>query len=807
MAGVPRGGLMPVPTRSAKLSLEEEARALLVSTESLDLERYSVVGPCLRFDEGSRNRLKDLRQRVGEAYLSHRSLPTNFLLWGAPGSGKSYLVGQIARSLPSEVNYLELNLTQQEAEPLRAALDGFLKRPGPAFCFLDEIDARPDQAWPYEVLLPFLEPAVPREGPTVFCLAGSGGENLSEFQERIRRRPKGTDLLSRVPRGNAFTVEALGVGDKVLVSAVQLLLAAREEGRPVEEVEKLALYYLAVHPAYTSARQLRGRAADGAQRMPKTETRIRYDHLFPAGDPENKRFWTRLGAGRAGLESSYVRLRPGPLGKEGPGRRPEAVPAPAPTPRPPEGRAPPRVAVLPLANISPDPRDEYVADGLTEELIASLSRVKGLRVISRTSMAQYKGTTKTVGQIGAELKVDAVLEGSVRKVGEQVRITMQLVDVASDEHRWAESYDRKLENVFAVQAEVAEATARMLRVELLRSEQEAVRRRPTGSEKAYEAYLRGIQARQRVMGLTLEAREEAVRRFEEAIREDPVFSQAYAELANLLISGAGDAYPFREVTSRVRELAHRAMELNPELPDAHVAMGNLAMQMDHDWGRAEAEFRSAIALNPSHSGAHFWYAYLLVALQRDTEARREYAMTLELDPLWDLAHLNSAVVEVRAGDPATGIELLEQFLREDPKSSVRRGAVATELARLGRSEEARKLVEPLTGATGLQARVRRALVLAMLGEAAEARAILQEWERGDTPAYLATDRAASLYVLVGEKEKALEVLERDFREGDQVLWAAYRRPFFDPLRREPRFMRLLEELGLPTGPIPHLRSG
>ena len=798
---------MPIPPRSEKVSLETEARALLLSTESLDLERYSVVGSCLRFDDGSRNRLKDLRQRVGEAYLSHRSLPTNFLIWGAPGSGKSYLVGQIARSLPSEVNYLELNLTQQEAEPLRAALDGFLRRPGPAFCFLDEIDARPDQAWPYEVLLPFLEPAVPREGPTVFCLAGSGGGNLAEFEDRIRRRPTGTDLLRRVPRGDALTVEARGVGDKVLVSAVQLLLAAREEGRPVEEVEKLALYYLAVHPAYTSARQLRGRAADGAQRMPETETRIRYDHLFPAGDPENKRFWTRLGTGRAGLESSYVRLRPGPLGKEGSGRRPEAVTAPAPTPRPPEGRAPPRVAVLPLANISPDPRDEYVADGLTEELIASLSRVKGLRVISRTSMAQYKGTTKTVGQIGAELKVDAVLEGSVRKVGEQVRITMQLIDVASDENRWAESYDRKLENVFAVQAEVAEATARMLRVELLRSEQEAVRRRPTGSEKAYEAYLRGIQARQRVLGTTQETRDAAVRHFEEAIREDPGFSQAYAELANLLITGAGDVYPFREVTSRVRELAHRAMELNPELPDAHVAMGNLAMQMDHDWGRAEVEFRSAIALNPSHSGAHFWYAYLLGTLQRYTEAQREYAATLELDPLWDLARYNFAITEIWTGDPASGIDLLEQFVRQDPKSSVRRGVLARELARLGRSEEARKLVEPLPGTTGLQDRVSRASVLALLGDPAEARAILRDLERGDAPEYLSADRVAALYALVGEKEKALDVLERDFREGDQSFWAVYRRPFFDPLRRDPRFMRLLEELGLPTGPVPRLRSG
>ncbi len=788
---------MPVTPRPAKTSPGEEARALLLATGSLDLEQYSVVGPCLRFDEACRNRLKDLRQRMSQAYPSRRSAPTNFLLWGAPGSGKSYLVGQIARSLPSEVNYLELNLTQQEAETLRSALEGFLGKPGPGFCFLDEIDAKPDQTWPYEVLLPFLEPPVPRKHPTVFCLAGSGGASLPEVQERIRQRPKGTDLLSRIPQGNGFTVDALGVGDKVLVTAVQLLLAAQEEGRSVEEVEKLALYYLAVQPGYSSARQLRSRAADCVQRVPATETRVRYDNLFAAGDPENKRFWTRLGSGRIGLEGSFVRLRSGPLwsGRSG------GLPTAAPAPRSREGASPPRVAVLPLTNISPDPRDEYVADGLTEELIASLSRVKGLRVISRTSMAQYKGTTKTVGQIGSELKVDAVIEGSVRKAGDQVRITMQLIDVQTDEHRWTESYDRKLENVFVIQAEVAEATARMLRVELLKSEQEAVQMRPTGSASAYEAYLRGIRARQRWVGTySREGYDEALEHFGEAIREDPDFSQAYAELANLLIGGAGTLYPFREVTSRVRQLATRSLELNPELPDAHVALGNLAFQMDHDWARAETEFRAAIGLNPSHSSVHFWYGLLLRVLQRGPGALREFTAALELDPLWPPAKHNLAIAQIWFGDRERGIDLLEQLVRQDPNNLAARRTLATYLAKLGRSDEARKLLEPLAVATGLGERIGRVSVLATLGEPGEARAFLAEWGQGEIRGFFPATEIALLYASVGEKGKALDLLEKDSREGEGALWDFYFSPRCDPLRREPRFVKLLEELHLPTAP-------
>ena len=265
---------------------------------------------------------------------------------------------------------------------------------------------------------------------------------------------------------------------------------------------------------------------------------------------------------------------------------------------PPPERSPlPRVAVLPLANISPDPKDEYFADGLTEELISVLSQIRGLRVIARTSVGQYKGTSKPIGQIGSELGVDAILEGSVRKAGDQLRIAVQLIDVKTEEHRWAQTYDRMLANVFAIQAEVAERTAGALKLELLSSERDAVLERPTSSLVAYEAYLRGIQASRRFTA-GVESREElgraVARHFEEALREDPDFAAAHSHLANFLVEISGITEETQRATSRAREHVHRALELNPRSSDAHAALGNLLMQADLDWPRAESEFRQAL---------------------------------------------------------------------------------------------------------------------------------------------------------------------------------------------------------------------
>jgi TolB-like protein len=260
-----------------------------------------------------------------------------------------------------------------------------------------------------------------------------------------------------------------------------------------------------------------------------------------------------------------------------------------------------RLAVLPLANISPDPKDEYFADGLTDELIGTLSKIGELRVIARTSVGQYTATSKTIAQIGNELGVSSVLEGSVRKAGNRIRITLQLIDAVTQEHIWADHYDRDLDDVFAIQTEIAEKTAGALRLEVLGPEHESIGKASTDDLAAYHLYLKGVHLASQSGP---EGHKESIHYFEESIRNDPNFSEPYARLANAPIALASDHIPTADALPRARELIAQALELDPNLSEAHTARGYLALQFDQDWGVAEAEFKRAIELSPSNANAH-----------------------------------------------------------------------------------------------------------------------------------------------------------------------------------------------------------
>ena len=467
----------------------------------------------------------------------------------------------------------------------------------------------------------------------------------------------------------------------------------------------------------------------------------------------------------------------------------------------PDARPLPRLAVLPFSNISPDPKDEYFADGLTEELITVLSQIKGLRVISRTSVQQYKGTTKSVAIIGSELGADSVLEGSVRKAGCQLRIAVQLINTRTDEHRWSQTYERTMDNVFAIQAEVAERTAESLKVELLSSEREALRESPTSNLAAYDLYLQGILAMRRISegaGPYDALHEEVVRCFEAAIKEDGRFSAAYSSLADFLTQTIGASHSAKEVVPRARDLATKALELNSSSSEAHMALGNLAMQADLDWERAEAEFQQAIALNPSNSRARHWYGVLLMLLQRFTEAKRQYVAAIEVDPLWAVARAYQVEADERSGDRASATARCEKAVQMFPQNLLLRCRLA-ELYVLGdRGNDALRLIDPLQNASDLDSRDVRAWVLALLGRPEQSRALVRDWEAGRLPGYFGPMNIAGYYALWGEKEKALALLERDTREGDRALWARYQAFYFDPLREEPRFVALLRQLQLPT---------
>ncbi len=464
-----------------------------------------------------------------------------------------------------------------------------------------------------------------------------------------------------------------------------------------------------------------------------------------------------------------------------------------------EAVAVPRLAILPLSNISPDPNDEYFADGLTEELIATVSQVRGLRVISRTSVSQYKSTPKPVAQIGSELGVTSILEGSVRKFGDRLRISVQLIDVPTDEHRWSETFDRKMDDVFAIQAEVAERTAGAMQVELLNSERASLRERPTSSLPAYEFYLRGIQAFQRTTAdQNLDSDRTAEGYFLSAIREDPQFAAAYSALASHLVLVSGMTRPGREVLPRARELAAKALTLNPRLSDAHVAMGNVAMQADLDWTTAEAEFRQAIALAPSNASAHLWYGFLLGILQRFPEAKTENATAVELDPLWFYPRLQQAATYERSGDYPTAIALCERLAAVAGSPEQVPWMLSWLYALTGRDDEARQLVEPFRGTSAFGPRIVRSVVLALLGEPEEAQALLDDWRAHRLGAYYNPGGAAQFYSLLGAREEALSLLEEELKNGDRGLWARYQEASFDPLRDDPRFLAMLRELRVPT---------
>ena len=457
-----------------------------------------------------------------------------------------------------------------------------------------------------------------------------------------------------------------------------------------------------------------------------------------------------------------------------------------------------RIAVLPLANISPDPADAYFADGLTEELTAVLSKVRELQVVARTSAGQYRGTSKSVAQIRSELNVGTVLEGSVRKAGRRLRITLQLIDTRSQAHLWSENYDRDLEDVFAIQSEVAEKTAGALRIHLVGPVRDSIRRKPTLNLAAYNAYMKGI-ATERSAGNMVKFLHDSIPHFEEAIRLDPEFGQAYAELANVYIALAGEDIPAETAFPKARTLVDRALELAPDSAEAHTARGNLAMQSEGDWALAEQEFRRAIEISPSHSEARLWYAMLLRVLDRSEEALEQVQTTIAIEPLWVRPRQWLAGLHVGMRNYAEALAIAEEVARTTPLSPNERLNLAWLYAQVGRTQDSEREFVQVAGPMTPEVRGFRAMVAALLGRPGEGRAFLREIEEGRTKGFLEPSRTAMVYSALGEHEKALEILARDAESGRQSsFWFVYQSPAFDPIRHDPRFRALLIHYRLPA---------
>ena len=461
------------------------------------------------------------------------------------------------------------------------------------------------------------------------------------------------------------------------------------------------------------------------------------------------------------------------------------------------------IAVLPLTSISPDPQDEYFSEGLTDELISELSQVRGLSVIARTSVTPYKLAPKSIAQVARELGVGTVVEGSVRKSGSRVRISLTLVDGQTQSRLWTQRYDREVDDVFAVQEDIAKRTAKALR---LAFDKEATpkEREPTvpnprfgtvTTGEAYDHYLRGLVA---ANAGDDHSHEEAVRHFELATRLDPALAEAFAAWANLYVVIAGDYVPMKEVIPRARSLAQQAVELAPDLSEAHSALGNIALQFDHDWERSETEFATAIALNGSNVVAYRFYGTLLRILGRYEEAKQVLRRAIVLDPSGH-DRMSLALVEILAGNRDVGVRMATEAggSPHHRESISHRANLGFLYLQAGRRAEARRMAEvSLEGADDTD-RFDNALLQALLGNPEDARRVAGEVERGESPSYTSDAHLAMLYSALGERKKALELLERDYREGDAVLWLYSRGPYFAPLWDEPRFAELLRKYRLP----------
>jgi serine/threonine-protein kinase len=483
----------------------------------------------------------------------------------------------------------------------------------------------------------------------------------------------------------------------------------------------------------------------------------------------------------------------------GSGSAPDPTPAPHASLR--TGEAPRNsVAVLPFANLSDSRENEYFSDGITDDVIASLCRARSLKVISRTSVMQYRDRRRSLREIGAELGVAAVLEGSVRRDGARVRIVAQLVDVASDQHLWAEVYDRRLEDIFAIQAEVAREIARALEVELSPRAERETGPSPTVSIEAYDLYLKGRYLwNRRTPDDIRRAREE----LERALALDPRFTLAYAALADVdLTLGIYGAAPPTEVMPRALRAAEHALALDPGLAEALTARACVRAIYEWDWDGAERDFQLALRSGPQYATAHHWYAlHCLGPRGRFEEAWAALEGARELDPVSPALGASLAVVHHFQRRPEAAAGVCRGVLAANPDFSLAHFFLGQALEALGRRDEAVRALEEAVRLSRRSAEAVAALAHALAGRGDEARAreLLNELEARAAHAYTSPVLLAQVHTALGEREAALSRLEEavEQRSAD-LIWLGVR-PVFDPLRGEARFEALLDSVGLPAG--------
>jgi len=455
------------------------------------------------------------------------------------------------------------------------------------------------------------------------------------------------------------------------------------------------------------------------------------------------------------------------------------------------------IAVLPLANLSGDPSQDYFADGMTEQLITDLAKVGSLRVISRTSAMQYKGTKKGLPEIARELNVDGIVEGSVMRSGPRVKITAQLLHGPTDRHLWAESYERDLGDVLKLQDDVAQAIVQQVRAEVTPQQQVRLSSGPPVNPEAYDAYLRGryYYLNQFTM---LSGLNRAKNSFEEAIRKDPSFALAHC--------GLGATYLFlvffrgispEEGYRLAKEEIHKAQELDDNIGEIHDVLGEMKWRFEWDWNGAEREFTRAIELQPSYSCAHEDHANYLSLMGRRPEAMAEIAKSNAIDPGPSSAMAESASYYLMR-DYASLLDASRREVVSNPTEWTAHASLGVGYEGTGKFLEAasefQTAVEMSNGDQDATASLAHAY--AVIGQKAQAQKILRDLEQKSKRVYVSPYTMATVYAAVGEKDKAFQFLEKAYREkSPEMSWHLKADLRIDNLRDDPRFLDLMHRAG------------
>jgi serine/threonine-protein kinase len=457
----------------------------------------------------------------------------------------------------------------------------------------------------------------------------------------------------------------------------------------------------------------------------------------------------------------------------------------------------PSVAVLPFLNLSADPENEFFADGITEDVIAQLSKIRSLKVISRTSVMPFKRREQSLREIGARLEVQTLLDGSVRRAGDRVRIVAQLIDAGADEHLWAETYDRQLTDIFAIQMDVALHIASALRAELSPDERTRIRRKPTNDVQAYQLYLQG---RHCYSHYTEESILQGIQYYTRAVETDPRYAMAYVGLAiayTELAAGQGGGelrpdFAYREARAAVT----KALELDSGLGEAHSVLALLTFVHDFDWAGAEQEFKLALELSPGSADTHDHYGWLCSAMGRHEESIGLARRAQELDPLMHRADVAAALL--RAGRVPEALAAAIRCIEFQPDYARGRSTLGWAYLRSG---EVDKGLAELERAVALAPG--NTLHLAQLGQAYgevgrldQARDILGQLEKLGEQRYVSPYHMAYVYTGLGHQERAMDCLERAFEERAGSVYGIKGSFLFAALHPNPRWVALLRRMNL-----------